>query len=156
MKNLVLSSIIALCCISCNAQDNSESEMNKVSKNDLQTQPKGNWKVDKSFDEEGNLIRYDSIYSWSSNKDLKMMSDTEKDSLLKSIKSKFFNNFSQFETQNFEDIFASDSILNKHFFESDFGNDFMDIDNLREHFLEKQKAFLEKYQPDLIKPEDNN
>ena len=29
----------------------------------LIAQPKGSWKVDREFDENGNLIRYDSIYT---------------------------------------------------------------------------------------------
>ena len=80
---------------------------------------------------------------------------------MQSFKSKFFTNFSRFENQGFEDIFSQDSLFSKRFFNddffrSDFGTDFMDLEKIRQQMIARQKKFLEKYQSEFIKPEDEN
>ena len=157
MKKYVLLFMAGLLSVSCNGQ-NAET---KESKEKLVEQPKGSWKVDREFDENGNLIRYDSIYSWSSNNKYDDLSLSERDSLMQSFKSRFFTNFSQFENQGFEDVFSQDSLFSKRFFNddffsSDFGSDFMDIDKIRQQMIARQKRFLEKYQSEFIKSEDEN
>lgn len=162
MKTHVLFFLSILMCVSCNGQKNEKSKTEIAKKGDtLVTQPKGVWRVDKEFDENGNLIRYDSIYSWSSQANIDKMDLMNKDSLLQSFKSKFFTDFSVFEDEGFEDIFAKDSLFsdryfNKKFFESEFGKDFMDIDKLRQQMLERQREFLEKYQSEFNKPKIKN
>lgn len=70
---------------------------------------------------------------------------------------------SQFLSNNlaFEAFFSQDSLFSKHFFNDDFigsnfENHFMDIDKLKQQIIEKQNTFLEKYQSEFIKPEDEN
>ncbi|CDF79529.1 conserved hypothetical protein [Formosa agariphila KMM 3901] len=157
MKTYVLLAMMSLLTVSCNGQ---EPEIQKRDKNTVE-QPKGSWNVNKEFDADGNLIRYDSIYSWSSYDTLDKLSAADRDSLLQHMKSRFFTNFSGFENQGFEHVFTNDSIFSKHyfnddFFGSDFGHDFMDIDKIRQQMIARQKAFLEKYNEALIKPEDEN
>ena len=154
--------MVGLLSVSCNGQKNETKKAEtKESKEKLVDQPKGSWKVDKEFDEDGNLIRYDSIYSWSSNNKYNNLSSSERDSLMQSFKSKFFTNFSGFENQGFEDVFSQDSLFSKRFFNddffgSDFGTDYMDIDKIRQQMIARQKKFLEKYQSEFIKPDDEN
>jgi len=162
MKRYFLLLMIGLFSISCNGQtkDADKTEL-KEHEETITEQPKGSWKVNKEFDDQGNLIRYDSIYSWSSNGKFDDLSTLEKDSLLKSFKSRFFTNFSDFENNGFDDVFSKDSLFSKRFFnddffESDFGKDFMDIDKITQQMIAKQKKFLEKYQSEFIKPEDEN
>lgn len=162
MKHYIVFLMMALLSVSCNGQKNEDKKPEaKEDKQALAEQPKGSWKVDKEFDENGNLIRYDSIYTWSSNSKYDGLSAIGKDSLLKSFESKFFRNFSQFEHQGFENMFTTDSLFSKHFFnddffKSDFGRDFMNIDKLRQQMMDRQKKFLEKYQSEFIKPEEEN
>lgn len=162
MKKYILLLMVCLLSISCNGQKTeSKNTETKESKGKIIEEPKGSWKVDKEFDENGNLIRYDSIYSWSSNTKFDNLSSSERDSLMQSFKSKFFTNFSGFENQGFEDVFSQDSLFSKHFFNedffgSDFGKDVMDIDKIRSQMIERQKKFLEKYQSEFTKPEDEN
>ncbi|CAH8283158.1 hypothetical protein EV196_102133 [Mariniflexile fucanivorans] len=162
MKKHVLVIIVALLSVSCNGQKNNAKQIEiKESEGTVAEAPKGSWKVDKEFDENGNLIRYDSIYSWSSQGELDHISTLDRDSLLQSFKSRFFTNFSDFENQGFDDVFSKDSLFSKRFFNedffgSDFGKDYMDIDKITQQMLEKQKKFLEKYQSEFIKPEDEN
>jgi hypothetical protein len=161
MKKAILLLSIGLLSVSCNGQkteikkDDSEVKQEKITE-----EPKGTWKVDKEFDEQGNLIRYDSIYSWSSDEKLNDLTSFDKDSLLNSFKSKFYKHYSHFENEGFEDVFAQDSIFGKHFlnndfFESDFGKDFMDIDKIRQQMIARQKKFLKKYQSEFKKSEEN-
>ncbi|WP_417237697.1 hypothetical protein [Bizionia sp.] len=161
MKKYILLFMVGLLSISCNGQKNEQKTEIKESDGKLVEQPKGTWKVDKEFDENGNLIRYDSIYSWSSNGKFDNLSVSDKDSLMQSFKSRFFTNYSGFENEGFEAIFSQDSLFSKRFFNDDFfgsnfGNDFMDIDKLRQQMMARQKKFLEKYQSEFIKPEDEN
>jgi hypothetical protein len=162
MKKYILLLIVTLVSVSCNGQNKeSEKAIIKEKQPTLDYQPKGSWKVDKEFDENGNLIRYDSIYSWSSDSSLENISPFERDSLMKSLKSRFFTNFSKFEKEGFEDVFAQDSLFSKRFFNddffgSDFGKDFMNIDKIREEMIARQKKFLEKYQSEFKNLEKEN
>lgn len=159
MKKYGLLFIVGLLSFSCDGQKN--ETINEEDKINLVEEPKGAWKVDKEFDENGNLIRYDSIYSWSSDSKFDNLTSNDRDSLIQSLKSKFFTNYSGFENQGFEDVFSQDSLFSKRFFNDDFfgsnfGNDFMDIDKLRQQMITRQKKFLEKYQSEFIKPEEEN
>ena len=162
MKKYILFLMVVLLSVSCNSQQKeTNKETAKENKEAKAEQPKGSWKVDKEFDENGNLIRYDSIYSWSSDGKFDQITSLDKDSLLESFKRKFFTNFSNFENKGFEDIFAQDSLFTKRFFgddffKSDFGKDFMDIDKITQQMIERQKKFLEKYQSEFIKPKEDN
>ena len=147
----------------CSSQnDNKKNETPKQAERAQIEQPKGTWKVDKEYDEKGNLIRYDSIYSWSSTDKFNDLSAENRDSLIKSFESRFFRNFSHFENDGFPDFFAQDSLLrqrffNDDFFNSEFGKDFMDIDKVMQQMMERQKRFLEKYNSRMIiPPSDDN
>ncbi len=159
MKKYGLLFIVGLLSFSCDGQKN--ETINEEDKINLVEEPKGTWKVDKEFDENGNLIRYDSIYSWSSDSKFDNLTSNDRDSLIKSLKSRFFTNYSGFENQGFEDVFSQDSLFSKRFFNDDFfgsnfGNDFMDIDKLRQQMITRQKKFLEKYQSEFIETEEEN
>lgn len=162
MKKFVLFLSVALLCVSCNGQNNkADKSVIQEMKKDSLVKPKGTWKVDKEYDEHGNLIRYDSLYSWSSHNGWDDFSTFDKDSLLQSFESMFYRDFSQFREQGFEDIFSQDSLFSKHFFRddffgSDFGKDFMNIDNIRQQMIARQKKLLEKYQLEFNKSEDKN
>jgi len=162
MKKYMVLCIIAMLSISCNGQVNKEQNIDtKDQKNNLVEKPEGSWKVDKEFDENGNLIRYDSIYSWSSNNKYNHLKGVDRDSLMQSFKSRFYSSFSGFKNQGFEDIFANDSLFSKQFFNadffgSDFGKDFMDMDRITQQMIARQKQFLEKYQSEFIKPEEED
>ena len=161
MKKYILLFMVGLLSISCNGQKNEQKTEIQESDGKLVEQPKGSWKVDKEFDENGNLIRFDSIYSWSSNGAFDNLSLSDKDSLMQSFKSRFFKNYSGFEKEGFSDIFSQDSLFSERFFNDDFfgsnfANDFMDIDKLRQQMIDRQKKFLEKYQSEFIKPEDED
>ncbi|WP_159024064.1 hypothetical protein [Formosa sp. L2A11] len=150
MKKILLITLVALLGIGCKGQESKADESNIVT-------PKGTWKVDKKFDDQGNLVQYDSIYSWSSNK-LDKLSVKDKDSLMQSFRSKFFNDLSGLDSQDFEDSFSQDSLFSKQFFnhdffESHFQKDFVNMDDLRKEMIAEQKKLIKEYQSDIVKPE---
>lgn len=160
MKKYILFLMVAILSVSCNGQKK-DVKKSETKEEIIVEKPQGTWIVDKEFDEKGNLIRYDSIYSWSSHSNLDDLSSLDRDSLIQSFKSRFFVNFSKFENQGFEDVFSQDSLFSKHFFNDDFfgsnfGKDFMDIDKITQQMIARQKKFLEKYQSEFIKPEEQN
>jgi len=144
--------------LGCNSQENKNKEEPDKKEEAVTDAPKGSWKVNREFDEAGNLIRYDSIYSWSSGNNLDELATFDRDSTLKSMQSRFYRNFSQFDfdKEGFGDLFAEDSLFTKRFFNDDFfgnefGKDFMDIDEMQKRMEAMQKRFLDRYQP-LIEP----
>lgn len=154
MKKYILICIVGLLSISCFGQNNEQKTETNQIYGKLVEHPEGTWKVDKEFDENGKLMRYDSIYSWSSDGKFGNLSLSDKDSLIQSIKARFVKNYS-----GFENVFSQDSLFIKRFFNDNFfgsnlGNDIIDIDNLRQQIIERQKEFLEKYQSEFLKPED--
>ncbi len=153
MKKLILLSLIAILSTSCKGQEN----QNDTAKNDtdkITEAPKGSWKVDKEYDEEGNLIRYDSIYSWSSTDAFSELAEKNPDSLIQSFQSRFYRNFSGVNHPKFGHLFENDSLFTNHFFtddffDSEFGKDFMDLDRVRERMEKMQKNFLKKYESEF-------
>ncbi len=161
MKKIALLSTMLILNLGCNVQENKKAK-NLQKDNDSIAQIveplEGTWKVDKEFDEDGNLIRYDSIYSWSSTDNLNELALRNPDSLLKSFRSKFYRNFSKFDNQRFGNLFAEDSLFtdrffDDRFFDSQFGEDFMDIDRIRERMETMQQQFLERYRSEFDNPE---
>ncbi|MDP3312167.1 hypothetical protein [Lutibacter sp.] len=62
MKKYILFLIIGLLALNCNGQkDDIKKEEVEENQKTIAKQPKGSWKVNKEFDKNGNLIRYDSI-----------------------------------------------------------------------------------------------
>lgn len=157
MKKYVVLAISALLTISCNSQEKqNKDDVQGDAEAQITETPKGSWKINKEFDEQGNLIRYDSIYSWSSGTDLDKLATMDRDSILQSMQSRFYRGFSNFNHEGFSDLFSKDSLFtkqffNEDFFDSDFGHDFMDIDRVREQMENMQREFLERYQSEFDK-----
>ncbi len=157
MKKIALLLTMLILNLGCNLQEfnkdkNSQNDNDSIAQ--IAESPEGTWKVNKEFDEDGNLIRYDSIYSWSSNNNLNELALSNPDSLLKSFRSKFYRNFSKFDDQRFENLFAEDSLFtdrffDDRFFDSQFGEDFMNIDRVRERMETMQQQFLERYRSEF-------
>lgn len=148
MKHMLTMLLASFFLMGCQGQEKKEQELEE--KNEVVEQPKGSWKVNRDFDEEGNLIRYDSIYSWSSTENMGDLMQMDRDSIFQSFRSQFSRNFSGFEDFTGNGLFAQDSLFVKRFFaddffESKFGQDFMDLDKMHQEMEAMQKRFLERY-----------
>lgn len=127
MKNLMLMLIPFFTLVSCNAQDKKveDSKSIKISKETIK--PKVDYKVNKEYDENGNLIRFDSTYTY-------YYSNIDKDAMLKdSIIKKFNTRF------NMKDLFGN-SLFNDFFQENNFNeDDFFKEDFFRGNFKRNQE-----------------
>lgn len=147
MKMYLALALLICLNVSCNGQNNKKETTSKTA----EKVPTGDWKVNKQYDDKGNLIQYDSIYSWSSSNTYNNLSEIEKDSIISNYKSKFLSSFSTFPKQMRMDSLFVDDFFNDDFFSSDFGEDFMQLDKIRDKM---QQQFLKKYSS-KVKPKEN-
>lgn len=137
---------------SCQAQEKEEEMKAQEQKETKKPETAGGaWKVHREFDESGNLIRYDSIYSWSSEDAMENLETLDRDSLLQAMRSRFYRHFTRIDSLAFPNFFGRDSLFTKGFFDdgffkSDFGRDFLDIDHMRKRLEAIEEEFLRKYQ----------
>lgn len=113
MKYLLIAGVL-LFGLNYKAQSNKQNEIVEH----FAKTPNGNWKIKKEIDENGNIIKYDSTFSYSSRGFNRVNSDS------------IFNSF--FEEPKFDDFFLRDSaffnthykrmdeIMNRFFFNEDF------------------------------------
>ena len=122
MKKVTLFLFVAILATSCYAQ-NPEPKGDTLAKTQINEKenntPIESWKVKKELDENGNIIRYDSIYTWSSSKNLQDMSGKEKDSIFKDLHSRIQQRFSFSKSDDHIGLLEKDSIL-KQIFSDDF------------------------------------
>jgi hypothetical protein len=142
IRILLIALVMPMTLMSCNGQTkNSEKEL----KDNV---PHKNIVVNKEYDENGNLIRFDSTYSY-------YYSNTNKDSTLRdSIFDNFTDHFNQsYSFSNhpfFKDFFFQDSLLMYDFYKKDFFYErfrnnmermdslFREMDILKNDFFRKQ------------------
>jgi hypothetical protein len=130
--------------MSCNDQTSKQKgESNKIPAN-----PQTSVKVDKKYDDKGNLIRYDSSYSYyySNVKDDENLSD----SIFNSFRNALGNIYFFSRDPYFNDLFFEDSLLKYDFYRKDFflnrfqnnmrrmDNLFLGMDSLKNSFFSKQ------------------
>lgn len=156
MKKVMLFLLVAILATSCNAQ-NSEQEISKSEKRiDSLNSPRGSWKVNKEVDENGNIIRYDSIYSWSSWGNLKPI---EADSIFSNMQ----KHFSMFQSQGIDAFAEHDSIMKQFFADEVFKDDFftnglssgmLNIDDMIKRMEAMRQQFFNDEHRYIIPPEE--
>ena len=129
MKLLFAITVVALFTFGCNAQSVDKD------KKSTQNKPKESWKVDKEVDENGNVIRYDSTYTWSySNVDGDTV-NVNVDSMMQSFQNYFNDRMPSVFGQNLMEPMMNDSLLSRDFFAEDYFHDrfkdaFFDMDKM--------------------------
>lgn len=105
---------LSITLMSCNGQTGKQKgESNKITGS-----PQTSIKVDKKYDDKGNLIQFDSTYSsyYSNIRDDKHLRDSIFNSFRNSLNNKYF--FSR--DPYFNDLFFEDSLLKYDFYKKDF------------------------------------
>ncbi|RLD63893.1 MAG: hypothetical protein DRJ01_02465 [Bacteroidetes bacterium] len=82
--------------------------------------PKIKIDVNKRYDDKGNIIAYDSTYSYSYTYSDGKVKNINLDSLLQKFKPFLFDNSADIFNRSFDDFFIPDSIFKFNFFEDDF------------------------------------
>jgi hypothetical protein len=134
---------------SCNGQERKKTVMKD------QNKPQTNIKVIKKYDKNGNLVKYDSTYSYYYSN---MKNDSiVRDSAVTQFKRYFNNKYKFSEEPFFKDLFFQDSLLkydfyNKDFFTKRFRNNMDKMDKLFEQMDSlKNQYFLEQVKPQVPK-----
>lgn len=117
MKKLAILLLPVFVLFSCNAQTDNKSSQLKEEKTEQKLKPKIDYKVNKEYDENGNLIKLDSTYTYYySNIDL---NEQQVDSIYKSF-NKHLNFSSSFDDSFFEEFFKNENYIEEDFFQEDF------------------------------------
>jgi hypothetical protein len=125
---------VALVASSCkqesHGQDTATLKKNKSEQSDSVAEPKVNIKVNRTYDDKGNMIGFDSTYS-SYYSDVQ--GDTSRmDSLIKNFDAYFGNHYSRLFDKQFNTLFFKDSLRYPDFFHDDF---FMKRYELNDRYL---------------------
>lgn len=142
----------------CSGQEKKKEETKEDS-----TQPKEISKVFKEYDEFGNLIRYDSIYSWSYSNIKGDSITVNLDSIMHSFKNYFEKSSAIKWNQDFSYFPKNDSLFMKDFFKDDYFFDHwekqpLDFDEFLKKMDSTRNEFLRKFYPGLMdsKEKDEN
>ena len=144
IRKVLIAIALSVTLISCNGQTGKHN----VGSNDNTVTPRTDVKVDKQYDSVGNLIRYDSTYSYyySNIQDDNNLRDSIFNDFRKQFERKYF--FSR--NPYFNSLFFQDSLLNYDFYRQDFFMNrfrnnmmmmdslFWEMDSLKNNFFNKQ------------------
>lgn len=140
IRKIVMLLAVVFTFSSCTGQEKEKKEN--------ESQPKTNVVVNKEYDDNGNLIKYDSTYSYyysNIEKDTFLM-----DSILNDFKGHFNENFYFSNRPYFNDLFFDDSLMGYDFYKSNFflnryktnmermQNLFMEMDSIKNKFFKNQ------------------
>ncbi len=134
----------------CNAQTSEPQKENK------KNTPNESWTVNKEMDENGNIIRYDSTYTWSYSTIEGDSVNVNVDSLMQSFQQYFDDRMPSLFGDNFMAPMLNDSMLRHDFFSDDFfqrrfEDDFFDMDKMFERMDSIRNQFFREKFPE-IKP----
>jgi len=150
MKTKILITVLMLLAFSVAGSyaQNGKKELKTGPDSISSSNPQTNIKVNKEFDKDGNLIRYDSTYSYYYSEDGPDL--IMNDSILNDIKSYFNKSYPFTQDDFFDNFFFGDSLLTKDFFDDDyFSRKFQqNFDHMNELLLEmdsiKNRFFIQE------------
>jgi len=129
---------------------NTSSLFNLTRTDSVPTNPKVDIKVKKKYDKKGNIIGYDSTYSYIYVSPGGTKQDINLDSLMQKFKPMFFGQGGNLLQDPLEEFFNNDSLVNQnffdnHFFENQFNQNMFDframvqkMDSLRNEFYKNE------------------
>jgi len=154
MKN-VIAILLILAITGCKGQEKEKEKVSKDEKQEMAQEPKGQWEVYKEYDDLGNLIKYDSIYTYAYSN---IKGDSIKinlDSIMDSFRGYFEDRVPFDWKRDFSYFPKNDSLFMKDFFKEDyFLNNWQehhsDIENMIKKMDSVRNAFLRKHHPGLL------
>lgn len=155
MKTLFVTLAVALFTYGCNAQNQPGKGTDKSEvKKDGQNEPKESWTVKKEMDENGNVIGYDSTYTWSYSTANGDSLTLNADSVFQSIQSFFGNDMSKVWDKSLMDPMMRDSLLPRelfsdNYFEKRWKDDYFDMDKMFQEMDSLRNRFFEQHFSDM-------
>lgn len=141
MKKIILLIALYFVAHGCSAQHDEVNETNDSLKTN---KPQENIIVNKEYDDKGNLVRFDSSYSYYYSN---MQNDsTFGDSTYLNFQSNFFNTFPGFQQPYLDNLFFEDSLLFYDFYKDDFFSNRFKNNRLRfDKLFEKMDSMKNNY-----------
>jgi hypothetical protein len=144
INKVIVVMFMSISLTACNGQVKTQEKGSKLTTD----QPQTNIKVNKQYDKNGNIIKYDSTYSYYYSN---VKKDTSlRDSIFRKFKNQFNNRYFFSKDPFFNDFFFQDSLLKYDFYKKDFflgrfrnnvnrmDSLFWSMDSLKNDFFEKQ------------------
>jgi hypothetical protein len=153
MKKLLFILPVIMLATGCNAQH----KQNEKKQGDIVTtqdnKPQVSWKVNKKYDDKGNLIGYDSTYTWTYSNKGKTHS-VQADSVMSAFREQFNAQFPSIFNRSFGDPVWSDSLFYRDFatpgyFMKKWNEHYFDMDGMMRRMDSLRNSFLQKNYPGL-------
>ena len=150
---------IALLATGCNGQQEKNASSSKQDQKKVTKfpEPTVSWDVNKKFDENGNVVSYDSIYTWSyTNMDGDSV-DVNVDSIREHFNAYLDSNLPSVWNKSFTQPMWNDSlffndILQDNYFHDRWQQDYFQMDEMFRHMDSlRNKFFYDRY-PGILKP----
>lgn len=99
---------------------NQKKPFDSSDKDTIQSNPKIDIKVEKEYDDDGNIIRYDSSYTYIYQHSDGNYEELDMDSIFRNFKPFFFDHGFEIMQSPFDDFFDHDTLYQRHFFDDDY------------------------------------
>lgn len=153
-KKIIIQLLPFLIFLGCNGQTKKENgpflssgNENTEAIDDTLNKPKVRVKVNKQYDDKGNLIKYDSTYSYIYSSpgggELQLNNDT----LYNRFRSYFDRKYPDFISPQFDDVFFNDSLFKYDFFNKDY---FMQRFKLNSEMFERMYRQMDSLKGDFM------
>ena len=153
MKTKVIAVVAALCAYGCNAHEihQQTSEITPTI-TDTIPKPQESWHVNKQFDKNGNVIGYDSTYTWSYTNMKGDSVTVNADSAMHAFDHSFSQHFPSIMGDQFIEPMWNDSLLYhdfpmEHYFRNRLDDHFFDMDKMIEQMDSMRSRFFQETSP---------
>ena len=153
MKKLLFILPVIMLTTGCNAQHQQNEKQLKDVVATQDNKPQVSWKVNKKYDEKGNLIGYDSTYTWTYSSKGKTHS-VQTDSVMAAFREQFNAQFPAIFNKSFGDPIWSDSLFYRDFatqgyFMKKWNEHYFDMKGMMKQMDSLRNSFLQKNYPGL-------
>lgn len=136
----------------CRAQ--TEKESSSITGRDTATEPKVSWKVNKQYDDKGNIIGYDSTYTWSYTGKQGQAAFVSVDSVMGAFSRQFQVVFPGMFNNSFGGPVWGDSLFYNDFLQPDYfmkkyQGDYFDMEKMMKSMDSMKNNFLRRHYPEI-------
>ena len=151
MKALMSMCLSLLVVTGCNAQT---AKSKSQSFNDTSSRPRVEWKVNKQYDDKGNIIGYDSTYTWSYSTKSGKGLPVSADSVMNSFRRQFNTDFPDLFNNSFGGPVWNDSLFYNDFLKPDYfmrkyHDHYFDMEQMMRSLDSMRNGFLRQHYPGI-------
>lgn len=157
MKHVMIALLFLAGATACNGQGEKKQEAKNLEA--APAGPQGTWKVNRHYDEKGNMVGYDSTYVWSYSSRNGLRQNVDADSVMAAFRRQFNTHFPSLFNHSFGEPVWNDSLFYREFTGPDYflhkwHNDYFDMQKMMERMDSLRNDFLRNNYPGL-KAEQN-